>query len=47
MSLVTKARRELAMDFHAKQEQTSPFIDTPDYTFTLPDLTVHEDENFR
>lgn len=35
------------MDFHAKQEQTSPFIDTPDYTFTLPDLTVHEDENFR
>lgn len=35
------------MDFHAKQEQASPFVDTPDYTFTLPDLSVHEDENFR
>lgn len=40
--LVSKAR----MDFHAKQEQTSPFIDTPDFTFTLPDLSVH-DEEFR
>lgn len=46
VSLVTKARKEFAMDFHAKQEQTSPFIDTPDYTFTLPDLSVH-DEDFR
>lgn len=35
------------MDFHVKQEHASPFIDTPDYTFTLPDLSVHEDENFR
>lgn len=42
VSLVSKAR----MDFHAKQEQTSPFIDTPDYTFTLPDLSAH-DEDFR
>lgn len=48
VSLVTKARKELAMDFHTKQEQqASPFVDTPDYTFTLPDLSVHEDENFR
>jgi hypothetical protein len=48
VSLVTKARKELAMDFHSKQEQNqvSPFIDTPDYTFTLPDLSVH-DEDFR
>lgn len=46
VTLVTKARKEFAMDFHAKPEQTSPFIDTPDYTFTLPDLTVH-DEDFR
>lgn len=45
VSLVTKARKELAMDFH-QQEPTSPFIDTPDYTFTLPDLTVHN-EDFR
>lgn len=45
VSIVTKARKELAMDFH-QQEQTSPFIDTPDYTFTLPDLTVHN-EDFR
>lgn len=34
------------MDFHSKQENTSPFIDTPDYTFTLPDLSIH-DEDFR
>ena len=46
VSLVTKARKEFGMDFHAKPEQISPFIDTPDYTFTLPDLTVH-DEEFR
>lgn len=47
VSLVTQARKELAMDFHSKQETTtSPFIDTPDYTFTLPDLSIH-DEDFR
>jgi OTU domain-containing protein 7 len=46
VNLVTKARKEFAMDFHVKAEQTSPFIDTPDYTFTLPDLTLH-DEEFR
>lgn len=46
VSLVTQARKELAMDFHSKQENTSPFIDTPDYTFTLPDLSIH-DEDFR
>lgn len=41
---MTQARKELAMDFHSKQETTSPFIDTPDYTFTLPDLSIHEEE---
>lgn len=48
VSLVTKARKELAMDFHSKQEQNqiSPFIDTPDFTFTLPDLSKY-DEEFR
>lgn len=30
------------MDY-SQQEQSSPFIDTPDYTFTLPDLSVHDD----
>ncbi|KAL7015816.1 hypothetical protein ACKWTF_016688 [Chironomus riparius] len=46
VSLVTKARKELAMDFHSKQDQNqiSPFIDTPDFTFTLPDLTKYEEE---
>jgi OTU domain-containing protein 7 len=34
------------MDLHTKHEQNSPFIDTPDFTFTLPDLSVHE-EDFR
>ena len=47
VSLVTRARKEFAMDFHAKQEHTAPLIDTPDYTFTLPDLSVHDDESFR
>lgn len=47
VNLVTKARKEFAMDFYAKQEHTAPLIDTPDYTFTLPDLSVHDDENFR
>jgi hypothetical protein len=47
MSLVTKARKEFAMDFHSKHQESSLFIDTPDYTFTLPDLSVHSDENFR
>lgn len=47
VNLVTKARKEFAMDFYAKQEHTAPLIDTPDYTFTLPDLSVHEEENFR
>lgn len=43
---MTKARKELAMDFHQQEQMSSPFIDTPDYTFTLPDLSVHE-EDFR
>ncbi|CRK88657.1 CLUMA_CG002352, isoform A [Clunio marinus] len=46
VNLVTKVRKEFAMDFHSKLEQPSTFVDTPDYTFTLPDLTVH-DEDFR
>lgn len=31
------------MDY-TQQEQSSPFIETPDFTFTLPDLSVHDDD---
>lgn len=46
-NLVSKARSEIAMDFHSSC--TNPMdnvqlIDTPDYTFTLPDLSIHSDE---
>lgn len=46
VSLVTKARKEFAMDFHNKQQEhnhhATPFVDAPDYTFTLPDLSLHD-----
>lgn len=35
------------MDFHTKCHkpiENVQYIDTPDYTFTLPDLTIYEDE---
>lgn len=47
-NLVSKARTELAMDFHTKCHKPIPnvqhTVDTPDYTFTLPDLTIYGDE---
>ncbi|EDS27194.1 conserved hypothetical protein [Culex quinquefasciatus] len=46
VNLVSRARQEFEMDFHSPlsgcAEQNAKnlnFIDTPDYTFTLPDLT--------
>lgn len=47
VNIVSRARSEFAMDFHTKQQPTASYmIDTPDYTFTLPDLSVYE-EDFR
>lgn len=51
MNLVSRARQEFEMDFHSPlsgcAEQNAKnlnFIDTPDYTFTLPDLTKYSDD---
>lgn len=48
LDLVTRARGEFAMDLYANG-MSSPFTDTPDYTFTLslPDLFIHEDKHFQ
>ncbi|XP_062561845.1 OTU domain-containing protein 7B-like isoform X2 [Armigeres subalbatus] len=48
VNLVSRARQEFAMDFHTQcheqNEKNLNFIDTPDYTFTLPDLTKYTEE---
>ncbi|XP_053659658.1 uncharacterized protein LOC128708703 [Anopheles marshallii] len=48
VTLVSRARQEFEMDFHAhiheKNDKNLNFIDTPDYTFTLPDLTKYTDD---
>ncbi|XP_055601064.1 OTU domain-containing protein 7B-like isoform X2 [Uranotaenia lowii] len=48
VTLVSRARQEFEMDFHThcheQNEKNLNFIDTPDYTFTLPDLTKYSDE---
>lgn len=50
VNLVSRARQEFEMDFHSAHhchEQNAKnlnFIDTPDYTFTLPDLSKYSDE---
>ncbi|XP_038108760.1 OTU domain-containing protein 7B isoform X3 [Culex quinquefasciatus] len=51
VNLVSRARQEFEMDFHSPlsgcAEQNAKnlnFIDTPDYTFTLPDLTKYSDD---
>lgn len=47
-NLVSRARTEIAMDLHSSglnpMESVQPNIDTPDYTFTLPDLTIYSDD---
>lgn len=45
--LVSRARTELAMDFHAnccKKLENLDTIDTPDFTFTLPDISIYSDD---
>lgn len=48
VNLVSRARQEFEMDFHTQcheqNEKNLNFIDTPDYTFTLPDLTKYTEE---
>ncbi|XP_065083116.1 OTU domain-containing protein 7B-like [Ochlerotatus camptorhynchus] len=48
VNLVSRARQEFEMDFHTQcheqNEKNLNFIDTPDYTFTLPDLTKYSEE---
>ncbi|XP_058128567.1 uncharacterized protein LOC131271190 isoform X2 [Anopheles coustani] len=48
VTLVSRARQEFEMDFHAhiheQNDKNLNFIDTPDYTFTLPDLTKYRDD---
>ncbi|ETN63610.1 OTU domain-containing protein 7A [Anopheles darlingi] len=48
VTLVCRARQEFEMDFHAhiheQNDKNLNFIDTPDYTFTLPDLTKYTDD---
>lgn len=42
---MSRARSEIAMDFHTTSTSDSvPQIDMPDYTFTLPDLSIYCDE---
>lgn len=48
VNLVSRARQEFEMDLHTQcheqNEKNLNFIDTPDYTFTLPDLTKYTEE---
>ncbi|CAO1421231.1 unnamed protein product [Diamesa hyperborea] len=49
VNIVSRVRGEFAMDFHTKQQQQASnlyFVDTPDFTFTLPDLSIYA-EDFR
>lgn len=49
VNLVSRARSAIEMDFHAncvKQLENFDVIDTPDFTFTLPDISIYS-EDFR
>jgi ribosome-associated translation inhibitor RaiA len=51
VNLVSKARNEFAQDFKTSSRgsrllNTNSFLETPDFTFTLPDLSIHP-EDFR
>ncbi|CAG2105833.1 unnamed protein product [Medioppia subpectinata] len=51
VNLVSKARNEFAQDFKtscrgSRLLNTNSFLETPDFTFTLPDLSIHP-EDFR
>ena len=51
VNLVSKARNEFAQDFKTSSRgsrllNTNNFLETPDFTFTLPDLSIHP-EDFR
>lgn len=46
-NLVSRARSEIAMDFHSNclnNVENVQQLDMPDYTFTLPDLTIYAEE---
>lgn len=46
-NLVSRARNEIAMDFHSNclnSIENVQQLEMPDYTFTLPDLTIYSDE---
>ncbi|GAB6020028.1 hypothetical protein CHUAL_002776 [Chamberlinius hualienensis] len=44
VNLVSKARNEFALDFRETLGQEGFFVETPVYTFTLPDLTIYPDD---
>lgn len=47
VNLVSKARSELAMDFHTdccKKMENLESIEAPDFTFTLPDISIYSDD---
>lgn len=47
VNLVSRARSAIEMDFHAncvKQLENFDVIDTPDFTFTLPDISIFSDD---
>lgn len=51
VNLVTKARNEFAQDFRTSSRgsrllNVNNFLEAPDFTFTLPDLSIHP-EDFR
>ncbi|XP_054159022.1 OTU domain-containing protein 7B-like [Oppia nitens] len=51
VNLVSKARNEFAQDFKtscrgSRLLNTNSYLETPDFTFTLPDLSIHP-EDFR
>ncbi|KAJ6636332.1 OTU domain-containing protein 7B [Pseudolycoriella hygida] len=47
VNLVSRARSAIEMDFHAncvKQLENFDVVDTPDFTFTLPDISIYSDD---
>ena len=49
VKLVSKARSEFAQDFKTSSRGSQllnidKFVETPDFTFTLPDISVHDEE---
>lgn len=46
VNLVSKARNEFAMNFPVMHNTLKKqcYIETPEYTFTLPDLTVYSND---